>query len=158
MTRTRSEYRLAPLETEPPSTNLVTRRVLVSDRDALGALMLDAYKGTIDDEGETIDDALEAVDQYITRMVHEHSFVVTGQDRVIAMAFTVVVDGVHYVDPIAVVADRKRSHVGQNAVRILLASLASAGVAEVGATVTDGNIASERLFLGLGFTRRGPWR
>jgi L-amino acid N-acyltransferase YncA len=34
-------------------------------------------------------------------------------------------------------------------------SLADAGVREVGAAITDGNVASERLFVGLGFTRRG---
>jgi len=119
--------------------------------------MLDAYKGTIDDEGESVDDALEAVDQYLSRMVHEHSFVVTEEDRVVAMVFVVVVDGVFYVDPIAVAADRKRSRVGRDAARILLNSLALEGVTEVGATVTDGNVASEHLFLGLGFTRRGPW-
>jgi len=135
----------------------VTRRVLDTDRGVLAALMLDAYKGTIDDEGESVDDALEAVDQYIIRMVHELSFVVVEEDRVVAMAFVVVVDGVHYVDPIAVAADRKRSLVGRDAVLILLDSLAREGVTEVGATVTDGNVASERLFLGLGFARRGPW-
>jgi len=101
----------------------VTRRVLGTDRDVLAALMLDAYRGTIDDEGESIDDALGAVDCYITGMEQDHSFVVTEGDRVVAMAFVVVVDGVHYVDPIVVAADRERSGVGQDAVRILLDSL-----------------------------------
>lgn len=157
MTRTRSEYRLSPIELEPTSTDLVTRRVLDTDRIALAALMLDAYKGTIDDEGETTDDALEAVDRYFSGMVHEHSLVVTEHDRVVAMALVVVVDDVHYVDPIAVATDHKRKRIGRRAVTMLLDSLAGAGVTEVGATITDGNVASERLFLGLGFKRRGTW-
>ena len=74
-----------------------------------------------------------------------------------AMAFIVIVGGVHYVDPIVVAADRKRSGTGRDALRIVLDSLANEGVSCVGATITDGNIASEGLFLGLGFTRRGPW-
>lgn len=96
-----------------------------TDRDELAALMLDAYRGTIDDEGESIDDALGAVDHYVTVMEQDHSLVVTEGDRVVSMAFVVVVDGVHYVDPIVVAADRKRSGVGRDAVRILLDSLGS---------------------------------
>ena len=156
MARTRSEYRLSPIAVEPPSTPRVTRRVRGTDRDELAALMLDAYRGTIDDEGEDVDDALEAVDQYLARMVHEHSIVVTEAGRVVAMAFVTVGDGVRYVDPIVVASDRKRTGLGRDAVCMVLDSLASAGVNEVGATITDGNTASERLFLGLGFSRRGP--
>ena len=157
MTRTRSEYRLSPITVEPPSTERVMRRVLDSDRHTLADLMLDAYRGTIDDEGEDLDDALTAVDRYLTGMEHEHSFVVNEGDRVVAMAFATVVDGVHYVDPIVVATDRKRTGLGRDAVRMLLDSLATAGVTDVGATITDGNTASERLFVGLGFSRRGPW-
>ncbi len=158
MTRTRSEYRLSPVDVEPPSVERVTRRVVDTDREGLAALMLDAYRGTIDDEGEDFDDALAAVDRYLASMEHEHSIVVTERDRVVAMAFVAVVDGVHYVDPIVVASDRKRTGLGRDAVRMLLDSLANAGVTEVGATITDGNTASERLFVGLGFSRRGPWR
>ena len=157
MTRTRSEYRLSPVTVEPSSAERVTRRVLGADRDVLAALMLDGYRGTIDDEGEDLDDALAAVDHYMVAMMHEHSFVVTEDGRVVAMAFVAVVDGVHFVDPIVVAADRKRTGLGRDGVRILLDSLVSVGVTEVGATITDGNTASERLFLGLGFARRGPW-
>ncbi len=157
MTRTRSEYRLSPITVEAPSTERVTRRVLGTDQPRLAALMLDAYRGTVDDEGEDFDDALRAVDRYLAGMEHDHSFVVTEGDRLVAMAFATVVDGVHYVDPIVVADDRKRTGLGRDAVRMLLSSLEAAGVTEVGATITDGNTASERLFLGLGFTRRGPW-
>lgn len=156
MTRTRSEYRLSPVEVTPLSAERESRRVLDDDRDVLAALMLDSYRGTIDDEGENFDDALEAVDQYMSRIAREHSFVVTENGRVVAMAFALTVDGAYYVDPIAVAADRKRRRVGRDAVRIVLESLAGEGVTAVGATITDGNVASERLFLGLGFTRQGP--
>lgn len=118
---------------------------------------IERCKPRIPDEGETTDDAVEAVNEYFMRLVPEHSFVVTEHDRVVAMALVVVVDDVHYIDPIAVAADHKRKRIGRSAVTMLLDSLTGAGVTEVGATITDGNIASERLFLGLGFQRRGPW-
>jgi len=157
MTRTRSEYRLSPIATQLPSVELVTREVNGTDRNALAALMLDAYRGTIDDEDEDIADALAAVDGYLAEMQQQHSFVVIESDRVVAMAFVSVVDGVHYVDPIVVASERKRTGLGRQAVRMLLNSLTTAGITEVGATITDGNIASENLFVGLGFTRQGPW-
>jgi hypothetical protein len=47
-----------------------------------------------------------------------------------------------------VAADRKRSRVGQDAVNLLLKSLAGEGVTEVGATITDGNVASSASFSG----------
>lgn len=156
MTRTRSEYRLGLTVVEPTGAERVTRRVLGTDRGVLAALMLDAYRGTIDDEGEDTADALEAVDSYMSGMVPEQSFVVTEDGRVVAMAFVSVYDGVHYVNPIVVASDRKRTGVGEDAVRLILGSLFTAGVTEIGATITDGNTASEGLFLSLGFSRRGP--
>ncbi len=157
MARTRSEYRLSPITVEPPAAERQTRRASGDDRDVLAALMLDAYRGTIDDEDENFDDALEAVDHYLANMIHDQSFVVTEDDRVVAMAFVSVGHGVHYVNPVVVAADRKRTGLGRDAVRLLLSSLVTSGVNDVGATITDGNTASEGLFLNLGFIRRGPW-
>jgi hypothetical protein len=68
------------LTVEPSPNERVTRRALGSDRDVLAALMLDAYRGTIDDEGEDLADALVAVDRYMTSWVPEHSLVVTERD------------------------------------------------------------------------------
>lgn len=120
------------------------------------ALLLVEVRGTIDNESEDIDDALAAVDHDIAVIEHEHSFVVTEGDRVVAMAF-VVADSVHYVDPI-VMDGRPQADGSGRTWRMHAAELTvSAGVTEVGATITDGNTASDRLFLGLGFARRGPW-
>lgn len=157
MTRTRSEYRLSPIEVGAPDRTMATRPPRSSDREALAALMLDGYRNTVDDEGEDLDDALEAVEEYLRHADRDHSIVVTEGGEIVAMAFAGVYDGRYYVDPVVVAAARKRAGLGRDAVRVVLGSLASAGIAEVGATITDGNVASERLFTGLGFTRRGPW-
>lgn len=156
MARTRSEY-LADITGFTADAPAGARPVVDGDRDALAALMLAAYRGTIDDEGEDIDDALDAVDEYLDLIVQPHSFVLETADGVVAMCFVVVVRGRHYVDPIAVDARVKRSGVGRALVAMVLASLAAAGVTEVGATITDGNEPSERLFASLGFRREGEW-
>ena len=156
MTRTRSEYRADVTGFVAPPVE-GARPVVDGDRDALATLMLAAYRGTIDDEGEGIDDALDAVDEYLAGIVRPHSFVIETTDGVVAMCFVVVVRGRHYVDPIAVDARVKRGGVGRALVALVLASLAAAGVTEVGATITDGNEPSERLFASLGFERVGAW-
>lgn len=56
-----------------------------------------------------------------------------------------------------VASARKNCGLGSAVVRLCLQSLADAGGSEVGATITDGNIASERLFIGLGFSRYGSY-
>lgn len=157
MERTRSEYRASIAGVSRAAAGSV-RRVADSDRDALAPLLLAAYRGTIDDEGESIDDAFEAIDDYLARIVREHSFVVADHTgRLIAMSFVVVVDGRLYIDPVAVHPDAKRAGVGRAAVVSSLCSLRGAGVTEVGATITDGNEPSERLFTSLGFERVGGW-
>ena len=52
---------------------------------------------------------------------------------------------------------RKQRGLARASVELCLTSLAAAGIAEVGANITDGNIASERLFAGLGFSWHGAW-
>jgi ribosomal protein S18 acetylase RimI-like enzyme len=126
-------------------------------RDRLAALMLDAYRNTIDDEGETLDDALSAIDFYLASIVRPCSHVMLDGADVVAFAFVVVVKELHYIDPVVVAPARKRLGIGAALVRQCLRSLADAGISEAGATITDGNVASERLFTGLGFDRHGSW-
>lgn len=69
----------------------------------------------------------------------------------------VIVREVNYIDPVATTESAKRRGVGTAGVQTSLRSLAHAGVAEVGAVITDGNVASEALFTKLGFVRVGDW-
>ncbi len=157
MTRTRSEYRMSPIRIVASSVPLPTTHPDEQQRDQLAALMLDAYRNTIDDEGESLEDALSAIDYYLSSIVRPHSYVMVDGAEPVAFAFVVVVDDVHYIDPVVVASARKRLGFGGALVRRCLGSLADAGVFEVGATITDGNVASEHLFVGLGFDRRGSW-
>jgi L-amino acid N-acyltransferase YncA len=155
--RTRSEYRAA-IDGQSFAVLAGARHVVDADRDALAVLLLAAYRGTIDDEGESLDDAYDAIDEYLGSIVRDHSFVVADAGGALtAMSFVVVVDERRYIDPVAVHPDAKRRGLGRAAVTTSLASLVAAGVTEVGATITDGNVASERLFASLGFERVGAW-
>lgn len=158
MERTRSEYRLKQLDPFAlPASQLDARRVEVGDRDRLALLVLDAYRGTVDDEGETLDDAFLAVDAWFAAIEWDHSFVLEDDDELIAASFVVVVEGVRYIDPVLTAADAKGHGIGTAMVCRSLRSLAADDVIEVGATITDGNEPSERLFLRLGFVRTGSW-
>jgi len=138
----------APLSVEPPSG---------CSRESLADLLLDAYRGTIDDEGETRVEALQAIDFYFGNLVPEYSVLIADGGLPVAMSLVVVVNGLHYVDPVVTASDRKRQQLGATAVSHCLERLRRDGVAEVGAVITDGNTASERLFTKLGFVRAGDW-
>ena len=163
MGRTRSEYLLSlPSEglehvrpTPPPAR---IRGVRADDRDALAPLLLDAYRGSVDDEGEGDEEAREAIDDYLGRIVWPHSVVLEERGSLIAMSFVVIVEGRHYIDPVATASERKGEGLGRAVVLASLRSLADEGIAEVGAVITDGNTPSERLFARLGFVRVGAWR
>ena len=155
--RHRSEYRLSPIQVGLTRQWFDARHPIDADRDGLAALLLDAYRNTIDDEGEDLGDASAAIDSYLARIARPYSYVAFDGDEIIAFAFVVVVDAIPYVDPVVVAAPRKQRGLGRAIVELCLGSLARDGLVEVGATITDGNVASERLFTGLGFSRRGVW-
>ncbi|MGB8861656.1 MAG: GNAT family N-acetyltransferase [Ilumatobacteraceae bacterium] len=162
--RTRSEYRLSPLvvpDDDPLGGvalgRVAIRRIERDDRAAAAGLMLTAYRGTIDDEGEDEAAALDAIDYYFSTIVWPCSFAVLDGGRLVAMSLVVIVDERHYIDPVATSGSHKGRGLGREVVAASLRALAEHGVTEVGATITDGNEPSERLFAGLGFERVGQW-
>lgn len=119
--------------------------------------MLDAYRGTIDDEGEGEHEALSAIDHYLGSCKREWSRVIERDDHLLAMCFVLEVEGSWYIDPIAVAANSKKEGLGFRLLLAVLNILQESGVSEVGAVITDGNVPSERLFSRLGFTYFGSW-
>lgn len=161
MPRSRSEYLLTPLSVTAaiPSAayRCSVRGVDATDREQLATVILDAYRGTVDDEGEDHDAALAAVDEWLSLVESPHSVVLEEDGRLVAVSFVVSVAGRQYIDPVATVSGRKREGLGRAAVATSIRSLHEAGVREVGAVITDGNTASEGLFTSLGFVRVGSW-
>jgi GNAT superfamily N-acetyltransferase len=158
VSRARSEYHVRlDAALQPPPGPVTVVAATEAGPGALARLLLDAYRGTIDDDGEGEPEAQAAIEQYLARLVPDCSIVIEEDGTPVAMSFVVVVGDRHYIDPVVTAPARKGQGLGTAAVSHSLRELQHRGVDEVGAVITDGNLASERLFARLGFRRVGPW-
>ncbi len=135
------------------------RQPTPADAEQLAQLMLDAYRGTIDDAGETIDNARDELASYLASVINPPllacSWLVAQPGQLVA-ACLICLWGRRATPLVAYVitrASHKRQALGQLVLGQSLASLRQAGYAEAHAVITDGNLPSERLFGRLGFTR-----
>lgn len=127
------------------------RRLVPEDRDALGALILDAYLGTIDYEGETIVEANEAIDEWLDDSpLLEHSFAVVEDDVIVSAVLAMTLDDNPFIAIVMTHPDHKGKGYGTAAVTATLASLQSEGHERVVFFITEGNTPSEKLFGNLG--------
>jgi hypothetical protein len=78
-------------------------------------MILDAYRGTVDDEGEAYEKALTAVNDWLSRLESPHSVVLEHDGQLVAVSFIVNVAGREYIDPVATVSRRKREGLGKAA-------------------------------------------
>lgn len=140
-----------------PESRLQLRRAVRDDRDALAELMLDAYLGTIDYEGEGIDEALAEVDSYLADEPMLDSSWVAGEGATLASA--ILVSPYDENQPIVGYVMTRAAAKGQGLAGILLersiSDLSRQGWSRLDAFITDGNVPSERLFLRAGATRVG---
>lgn len=160
MTITRHEYRLeldampqAPL----PLAAAAVRIPSTEDADALAELMLDAYRGTIDYDDETLEDARSEVARYLAGSpVLECSSVWVADDDRLASALLVSLwpsRSCPIVSYVMTAADQKKRGLASLLLVRLLATLAANGHGEVRAVITEGNAPSETLFARAGFRR-----
>ncbi|NUQ53048.1 MAG: GNAT family N-acetyltransferase [Phycisphaerales bacterium] len=132
------------------------RRVRVEDAEALGVLMLEAYRGTIDDGGETLDDARGEVVKTLTggygAFDFEASEVIEREGVVVAGTIVTHYEGLPMIAFSLTLPAWRRLGLARGGLLRAMERLTLAGHARVQLAVTRGNTAAERLYESLGFT------
>ena len=139
-----------------PSNEVVEelRTISTDDLEALAHLMLESYRGTIDYEGEELDDAIDEVRSYFEddpMLAHSFGAVVDG--TIVSAILVSAVDGLPFIGYVMTLPEHKNQGWARRVAAAALRSLADAGHERVVFYITDGNLASEALFRSLGARR-----
>ena len=136
------------------------RTVVPSDRDALARLMLDAYRGTVDYNGETLGDALKEVGSTLSgsygRFLFDCSFVVDGGTELssasLVTSFNSGESGERALLAFVMTAKRhQRQGMAATLVRHSAAALRGKGYTRLELVVTTDNAPAKQLYARLGF-------
>ena len=163
----RHEYRLS-LVSAPKARGRCPVAVSESTVDArathsLAVLMLESFRGTVDYEGETLRQAVQEVESFFSPLAKnpalpECSVLLTSGAT--AVCASLVKDWRHRACPligyIMCHPEWKQLGLATFALAESLRILQLSGFGEVRAVITEGNVASEKLFLRAGFTRLLP--
>jgi L-amino acid N-acyltransferase YncA len=139
---------------------IIIRSPQVIDQEDLARLMLDAYKGTIEDDGKTYEDTLNEVRAYLAGerggpAREDCSKVYELRRRIVSACL--VAEWTERQIPVIVhlmtAAEMKRHGLARSLLFTTLRSLRDLEYSEVQAMITDGNLPSEQLFAQFGFKR-----
>jgi len=148
-----------PVVAPDPLMGTVWRNPSLADKQILAELMLDSYRGTIDYDDETIEDAVNEVGSYYSRLSDplwlESSWLGLIDNE---LTCACLVDfwkerRVPLISYIMTVSRWKGKQLATTAVLHTLQSLANKNLAEVRAVITEGNLPSEKVLTRLGFER-----
>ena len=134
--------------------NTVIRPVVSSDAEALAELMLEAYRGTIDYEGEEIEGAREAIADFFSDAPLLGASMIASVDGAAASAVLVIsLDAGPFISFVVTHPVHKRTGLAAQVVTAACQRLVDSGENKVSFAITDGNVASETLFGRLGAVR-----
>ena len=153
---TRFEYRLGRTghvpSGKPLADSMTIREAVESDAEQLASLMLDAYIGTIDYEGENLDDARHEIRRYLDGEAYLTASRVIESDSVIQAALLLgPMTDVPVVGYVMTRAAMKSQGLGSVLLDECAAAIWAAGHDELRAFITSGNVPSERIFTRAGF-------
>jgi len=161
----RTEYvlDLATLAVRPdPSAAPVvqTRSARQEDLNALAELMIEAYRGTIDYSGESLAEAVQEVQAFLTgqrggKALLEASQLSLVDGQLVAACLVAEWDlrSQPLIAYVMTAAHWKKQGLARRVLLATLSALKNAGHHHVRAIITNGNIASEKLFMAIGFEK-----
>ena len=134
------------------------RTISQKDADALGVLMLDSYKNTIDYEGETLEDAVSEVSATLNGkygpFLEECSFLIEDAEKILSACIVVHSDEVGL--PLIAYTMTCPGHANQGMATYLIKKSMTAlfvhGYRELYLVVTEGNAAARHVYEKVGFT------
>lgn len=147
--------------TPGPFVEAAWRNPSIADQQILAGLMLDSYRGTIDDDGETIDDAIREVDSYFSHQDSgwfDYSWLAFMENDLVCASLVGFWKDRNspIISYVMTNPQWKGKHFATIGVSRSLKSLAERNYTKVYAVITEGNIPSERVFERLGFKRLIP--
>lgn len=126
-----------------------------SDQSALASLMLDSYRGTVDDSGETLADAQAEIQRLWSGDYGEFlpaaSRVYGVQGRVVSAALVTRYEGSPLLAFSMTAPDWKRRGLARQGICQAINALLADGELTLRLVVTEGNTAALRLYHSLGF-------
>jgi GNAT superfamily N-acetyltransferase len=135
------------------------RPISKGDVEALGGLMFEAYRGTIDYEGETLEEAVEEVCAVLAGtygpFLEDCSYVIEDEGKMLSASMVVLSDEVNA--PLLAFSMTHPAHKRNGMAEFLLKAsinrLLDAEHQELYLVVTEGNTGAVRLYEKLGFRR-----
>jgi ribosomal protein S18 acetylase RimI-like enzyme len=121
----------------------------------VGRVLLAAYRGTVDDEGEAEDDAIGEVERTVEGQygpfLPEASFVAEDGARIVGASLLWLFESRPFLAYVVVHPDAQRRGIGSMLVEACGNALLSAGHTELDLYVTEANEAAVALYRKLGF-------
>lgn len=158
MTRSRDKMQLTLRPLENPGA-WPARSLRPDDAPALAALMLDAYRGTVDDEGETAEETLAEVNAMLDGKygpwLADASVVVELDGRLVAACVITLWSDIPLVAQLFTHPDYTNRGLGKSLLTRSINALYDQGYEELVLYVTEGNENAQHLYAALGFTVTG---
>jgi GNAT superfamily N-acetyltransferase len=132
------------------------RRIRPGDEQGLAELMLEAYRGTVDDEGASLEDALEETRALLSgrygRLRWEHSFLVEeGGEALFCASLVTSFEGAPLLAFSMTRPSRKRQGLASALILESARSLREAGHEKLLLFVSEENLPARKLYEKLGF-------
>ncbi|MFO0829084.1 MAG: GNAT family N-acetyltransferase [Phycisphaerales bacterium] len=157
--RTRMVASLGTRQHEPREDPLA-RPVTDADIQAIARLMLDAYRGTADDGGESFDDAVAEVTKLLAGAYGEFdrhaSEVIVRDAELVSATFVTRYENEPLIAFSMTSPQWKRRGLARAGLVRVMDRLRAAGEPRVRLVVTNGNTPAEALYASLGFVADGP--